>query len=135
MTAFGKLTAAAILTFGLAGGAWAQEMTLEGAKVLITTLPGIENCQAPEETPVIPDGKTATEAELTAAIEAFKAFMAASEAYRNCLDGTAQALGDSMTEQLNQAVTMVYNANADEVESLGAKVNEQIRAYNAVHAE
>jgi|GEM_PF-3475357 len=115
------------------GAVAAQEMTIEGAKVLLSTVPGTEGCAKPSAAPVIPDGSKVSEQGIKDAISAFQTYMADSETYRLCLDKVASDAGDSLTDQQNQAVTMVYDDNAAGVEALGAKMNEQIRAYNAAH--
>ncbi len=135
MKAFHMLAAAAgTFIMGISALA-AQEMTIEGAKVLLSTVPGVSDCTAPQAAPVIPDGSTVTEQGIKDAIGAFQTYMADSESYRICLDAVASDAGDSLTDQQNQAVTMVYDDNAAGVEALGADMNAQIRAYNAANPE
>lgn len=133
MKAFHMLAAAAGTIILGTSAVVAQEMTVEGAQVLLSTVPGVSDCNKPQSAPVIPDGATASEQELKDAIGVFQTYMADSETYRMCLDAVASDAGDSLTDQQNQAVTMVYDDNAAGVEQSGANMNEQIRAFNAAN--
>ena len=109
---------------------FAQEMTLAGAQALLTEVSGSSECSEPAAPAGFPDGATSTEDEMMAAIGNFKTYAADSENFRMCLDAAAQNMGEGLTEQHNQAVTLVFNANANKVEALSAEMNEQIRAFN-----
>ena len=109
--------------------AMAQEMTLAGARALLSEVPGAMDCNEPSA-PVIPSGATTPEPQMLSAIDAFKQYDAASNEYRNCLDAAALNMGAAKTDQHDQAITLVYDANASKVEALGAQVNEEIRAFN-----
>lgn len=112
-----------------AQAAMAQEMTLAGAQALLSEIPGAMDCKEPSA-PVIPSGATTPEPQMLSAIDAFKQFDTSSNDFRNCLDAAALNMGDALTDQHNQAITLVYDANASKVEALGAQVNEEIRAFN-----
>ena len=134
MKTFLMLTAAIIVALGF-GAVQAQEMTLEGARVLLTEVAGTSDCQEPTNVPPIPDGTTSTEPEMLAAIAAFQDYEAASEEYRDCLDAAAQDASGNITDQQNQAVSIVHDANATQIETLGEQVNEQIRAFNIANPD
>jgi len=111
----------------------AQEMTLAGAQVLMSTIPGMTDCTTPGAAPVIPDGATVAEEAIMGAIGEFQTHMTDSETYRTCLLSVATEAGDSITDQQNLAVTMVHDDNAEKIEILGAAMNEEIRAYNVAN--
>ncbi len=134
MKTFFMLTVAASVALGL-GAVQAQEITLEGALVLLTEVPGTSKCQEPSNVPNIPDGATSTEEEMLNAIAAFQDFQAVSEGYRDCLNEAAQDASGNITEQQNQAVTIVYDANVEVIESIGEQVNAQIRAFNVANPD
>lgn len=134
MRTFLMLTAAASVALGL-GAVQAQEMTLEGARVLLTEVPGASDCQEPTNVPSIPDGATSTEPEMLDAIAAFQDYQAVSEEYRDCLNEAAQDASGNITDQQNQAVTIVYDANVAQIETLGEQVNAQIRAFNVANPD
>jgi hypothetical protein len=55
-------------------------------------------CTYPPEIEV-PDGRTATEAQMREANKAIKDYMAAVDSYLACLDDEEKALGDAVTEE------------------------------------
>ncbi len=79
----------------------------------------------------VPDGKTATEAELVAAQSVVKQYMANVESYLVCIDEEAKALGPEITEDQIRIRDMRHNAAVDEMERLAADFNAQIRAFRA----
>ena len=129
MKKFLMITAAAGM---MASAASAQDMTLAGAQALLSEVPGASSCNAPTA-PAVPDGASVSEAEILAAIDVFKTYQGDAQAYRDCLDAAASNMGDGLTEQHNQAVTIVYDANASEVETMGADMNAAIQAFNAAN--
>ena len=113
----------------------AQEMTLEGAKVMLTEVPGISDCTHPGSAPVVPDGATATEGDMNGAIEAYNAWAGRIETYQGCIDDKAKAAGDALTEEQDQAVTMVYDSFVDEQQVFADAFNEQIGILNEANPE
>jgi hypothetical protein len=88
-------------------------------------------CNYPAEVPV-PDGKTATEAEMNAAGQAVKQYMAEMEAYLACLDAEHAALPpEQQTPEAKSLTVKRHNAAVDSMESLAARFNEQVRAYKS----
>jgi len=86
-----------------------------------------------EDTPSIPDGKTASEAEMGAAQQAVKAFMASSNAYLACLDEEGKAAGSGEAKAMKIARNKAYNAAVDEMNSVAGKFNSAIKAYKSAH--
>ena len=87
------------------------------------------NCNFPAGVK-IPDGSTATEAELVATQGAVKQYMLAVEAYLTCLEGESNALGPDITEDQIRVNDMKHDAAVDEMEKLAAEFNAEVRAFN-----
>jgi hypothetical protein len=91
------------------------------------------DCPYPKAPSAVPDGKTASEAEMVAAMQAFKAYNDEVNAFGVCLDqetktkstGTAQLL------QLKTLQAKKHNAAVDELQSKAKLFNEQVRIYKA----
>jgi hypothetical protein len=76
-------------------------------------------CETPAMVAIPADGKTATEAEMLAAQAQVKAYVAAMNDYVACI----KAL-----------MITRHNAAVNEIESVAAAFNEQIKAYRAANA-
>ncbi len=133
-----KLLIATVSTIALSGAALAEEeaavtMTLEGAKAALTEIPAVNNCTAPAgEMPTdVPAGATSTEEQMMEYIGRFKAYDAEAGEYMTCLDNVKVNLGDGATPTQLQAITMVQNSVSPE--EIGAKLNEEIQAFNAAN--
>lgn len=87
------------------------------------------NCNFPANVE-IPDGSTATEAELIATQSTVKQYMAAVETYLACLEEETNALGPDITEDQIRVHDMKHNAAVDEMEKLASAFNAEIRAFN-----
>ena len=94
-------------------------------------------CVYPPAPTALPDGKTATEAEMMAGMQAVKAYDKAVNEYLSCLDAEKQqrleAMGpDAPKEQIRQINAIHskrYNAAVSELEQRAAQFNEQVRIY------
>ena len=94
-------------------------------------------CTYPQAPAALPNGKTATEAEMVAGMQAVKAYDKAVNEYLACLDNEKQATITSMgadapkdqLEQINSIHNKKYNAAVQELEQRAANFNEQVRAY------
>jgi hypothetical protein len=86
------------------------------------------NCDFPGSVEV-PDGGTASEAELVASQAAIKQYMASAEEYIACLDAEAEAIGPEITEDQVRIRDMRHDSAVDEMEKLAAEFNAQVRAY------
>ena len=114
-------------------------MILTGSCMAIALASGqalAEDCEKPER-PVIPDGSTATEAELVEA----QGFFAKNEAYRNCLDEKINSLKASHEDapdeekaaiaKMHESMTSAYNAAVDAEHDVGEEFNAAVRAFKA----
>ena len=85
------------------------------------------DCAMPTE-PELPDGASASQADMVEAQKGVKAFIAAGEEYIACL--TALEAGTEDAEQ-KLAVVAAHNQMVDSMEQVAARFNEQIRAFRA----
>jgi hypothetical protein len=90
--------------------------------------PAAAECTYPPEV-TIPDGGSATEADMKAANAAVKDYMAAVEAYLACLDEEEKALGDSVTAEQKSVHTARHNAAVDALNAVAARYNEQVQLF------
>ncbi|MDG1462644.1 MAG: hypothetical protein P8R04_03665 [Gammaproteobacteria bacterium] len=95
---------------------------------LLVSLAANANCDFPASLEV-PDGNTASEAELVASQAAIKQYMASAEEYVACLDAEAEAIGPEITEDQVRIRDMKHDAAVDEMEKLAAEFNAQVRAF------
>lgn len=110
---------------------------LIAAIVLTATLAGLATsaqaeCAFPKAPASIPDGKTASEQEMVAAMNAFKAYNAEVTAFGNCLDEEVSSkAGSAQLMQLKTMKTKKLNAAVEELETKAKLFNEQVRAFKA----
>ncbi|MET0659499.1 MAG: hypothetical protein ABW110_15235 [Steroidobacteraceae bacterium] len=94
-------------------------------------------CVYPQAPAALPDGKTATEAEMVEGMKTVKAYDKAVNDYLACLDNEKQSTLSSMgpdapkeqVQQINSIHSKKYNAAVQELEQRAANFNEQVRAY------
>ena len=80
----------------------------------------------------IPDGKTATQEEITAASAGVKKYLGDLETYAACIDAEAVALPvEQQTEEAKALHVKRYNAAVDAMEAAAASFNAQLRAFKA----
>jgi hypothetical protein len=88
-------------------------------------------CEYPADVK-IPDGKKATEDEISAASSAVKTYLGEMDAYMTCLDADAAALPvEQQTPEAKALHVKRYNAAVDAMEVTAGKFNEQLRAFKA----
>jgi len=90
-------------------------------------------CPFPKAPATIPDGKTASEAEMLAAMNAFKTYNEQVNAFGGCLDQESHDKS-TPTAQLMQLKTMQsrkLNAAVDELKEKAKAFNEQVRIYKS----
>lgn len=91
------------------------------------------DCAFPKAPDTIPDGRTATEAEMIAAMQAFKAYNDAVNAFGECLEEEtkSKAAGTAQLMQLKTMQAKKHNAAIDELQSKAKLFNEQVRVFKA----
>jgi hypothetical protein len=88
------------------------------------------DCAFPKAPTSIPDGKTATEEQMLAAMNAFKAYNEEVKGYAKCLeDESKNKVGGSM--QLKAMQTKKLNAAMEELQANAKLFNEEVRIYKA----
>jgi len=105
------------------------------------TLAGTANaeCVYPDTPDTIPDGNTASQDQMVAAMQSLKDYDAAINAYLSCLEMETQARiedgGEELTEeQVNQIRAIQvkkHNAAVEALESRASQFNEQVRIFKA----
>lgn len=95
--------------------------------------PAQAECIFPKAPSTIPDGKTATEQEMVAAMTAFKTYNAEVTAFGACLDEEVnnKATASAQLMQLKTMKTKKLNAAIDELEAKAKQFNEQVRIFKA----
>jgi hypothetical protein len=90
-------------------------------------------CAFPKAPATIPDGKTASEAEMIAAMQAFKAYNDEVNAFGACLEEEtkSKAAGTAQLMQLKTMQTKKHNAAIDELQTKAKLFNEQVRVFKA----
>lgn len=96
-------------------------------------------CVYPKSPSGMPDGRTATEAEMLDGMKAVKTYNNEVTAYLNCLDMEMQARIDAAgaeapADQIAQIKSMQakrHNAAVEELEAHAARFNEQVKAFKA----
>ncbi len=134
MNKFFMTAAVGATCFGIVSAS-AQELTLEGAKVILTEVPGISECTAPGVAPTVPDGTTATEDQMNGVVSDYNSWGERITAYQDCINDAAQAAGDALTPEQDQAVTMVYDSFVGEQEVFVEAYNAQAAAHTEANPE
>jgi len=90
-------------------------------------------CAYPKAPATIPDGKTASETEMVAAMNAFKAYDADVKSFGACLDQETKekSAGTAQLMQLKTMQSKKLNAAVDELQSKAKEFNEQVRVFKA----
>ena len=90
-------------------------------------------CAFPKAPATIPDGKTASEPEMVAAMQAFKAYNDEVNAFGACLEEEtkSKAAGTAQLMQLKTMQTKKHNAAIDELQAKAKLFNEQVRVFKS----
>jgi hypothetical protein len=110
------------------------------AAIALCAAPVHAACTYPTAPAAIPDGATATLAEMVAAQKAVKQFDEEINAYTACikLEESAQLKGDKLTADQKKAIeaqqAQKNNAAVDQDQALADRFNEQIRIFKAKSA-
>jgi hypothetical protein len=91
------------------------------------------DCTYPKAPTLIPDGKSASEAEMLEAMKSFKAYNDEVTAFTGCLDQEtkSKASGTAQLMQLKTLQMKKHNAAVDELQTKAKLFNEQVRLYKA----
>ena len=88
-------------------------------------------CAFPKAPASIPDGKTASEPEMVAAMQAFKTYNEEVNAFGACLEEEtkSKAAGTAQLMQLKTMQTKKHNAAIEELQAKAKLFNEQVRVF------
>jgi hypothetical protein len=103
------------------------------AFALACSLSAHAECVFPKAPATIPDGKTATEPEMIAAMQAFKTYNEEVNAFGACLEEETKtkAAGTAQLMQLKTMQAKKHNAAIDELQAKAKLFNEQVRIFKA----
>jgi hypothetical protein len=106
---------------------------LVAAMAFMFTCSAHADCAFPKAPATIPDGKTATEEQMIAAMNAFKAYNDEVTAYGKCLEAETKekAAGTAQLMQLKTMQTKKLNAAVEELQAKAKLFNEQVRIFKA----
>lgn len=104
-----------------------------GALALALTAEVRAECPFPQPPQSVPDGRTASEPEMLAAMQAFKEYNDAVTAYGDCLEEETKrrAAGTAQLLQLKTMQAKKHNAALDELQAKARAFNEQVRLFKA----
>jgi predicted outer membrane protein len=90
-------------------------------------------CAFPKAPATIPDGKTASEAEMLAAMQAFKAYNEEVNSFGSCLDAETKekSAGTGQLMQLKTMQAKKLNAAISELQAKAKDFNEQVRIFKS----
>ena len=89
-------------------------------------LPALADCTAPVAPTKVPDGTTAAEADMVAAMQTLKRYDADVNTYVKCLEFEAKQNRLSRDEQARK-----HNAAMDSLTQTAAKFNEQVKVFKS----
>lgn len=93
-------------------------------------------CVYPKSPEAVPNGSTASEQEMVAAVGQFKQYNSDVEAYLKCLDDeTAERVKEAGSSgtilQIKAMQSKKHNSAVDELQAAAAKFNAQVRVYKS----
>jgi len=100
---------------------------------LVVSCSAHADCAFPKAPAAIPDGKTASEQDMVAAMAAFKTYNEEVNAFGQCLEQETKdkAAGTAQLMQLKTMQTKKLNAAVAELQSKAKLFNEQVRIFKA----
>ncbi len=85
-------------------------------------------CKYPKQ-PEIPNGRTATEAELLEAQGRMKAYLAVGDEYISCIAKVEQSWGDKASDEQKAIIVLFNNKVVDDMQAVADLFNAAVRAY------
>ena len=92
-----------------------------------------QTCEYPEEV-AVPDGSVASKEEMLTGKAGVQTYMAAMQEYLDCIETETNAAGEEPTDEEKKILVSRHNAAVDEMETLAAAFNKQLRAYNSANS-
>jgi hypothetical protein len=88
----------------------------------------IAHCRYPEP-PMVPDGATATEAEMGQSGADVREYVAGMESSLECLLAVEESMGEEITEEQQATLVAVYNNGIDQMNAIVNEYNAQVKVY------
>jgi hypothetical protein len=85
-------------------------------------------CKYPKQ-PEIPNGRTATEAELIAAQKKMKAYIAEGDDYIACIGKVEESWGEEASDEQKAIIVLFNNKVVDDMQAVADLFNSAVRAY------
>ena len=85
-------------------------------------------CQYPKQ-PEIPNGRTASEAELIEAQGNMKAYMSEGDEYIACITSVEESWGDDASDEQRAIIVLFNNKVVDDMQAVADLFNSAVRAY------
>ena len=89
----------------------------------------LEQCGKLPATPTLPNGNTATEQDLVAAMKSVKAYQASVAEYRPCLDQISSGLTAEEDQAKKTLLVSLHNRTVDDETQVGDLFNSAVRAF------
>lgn len=105
-------------------------LVLFAALAVSPAMAGTERCQEPYG-PVVPDGNTATQAEMRTAKAEVLTFIEDSDTFQSCLIRVMDDPKEKVEEPQKRAIMKDIEANQREKEAVAAAFNAALKAYKA----
>jgi hypothetical protein len=112
-----------------------RKLLIAGAMLLLAGKVGaagldISQCEFPEP-PVVPDGQTATEEEMTRAGVDVREYVGGVQGALECLAAAERASADEITQEQQAELVGLYNSGVDQMNEVAEEYNTQVREYLA----
>lgn len=104
------------------------------AAAILASFSAAAQCERPTE-PIIPNGTSATKAEIASAFKAVKQFQADLSIFRGCLDREQLAYGDALPPDIFHVIRQRYDSSVDSEEAVADEFNIQYKAYKAANPQ
>jgi hypothetical protein len=90
----------------------------------------VSRCKMPEP-PAVPDGQTASEAEMGEASTDVREYIVGVQSSLECLAQVEQSMGEEISEEQSGVLVTLYNAGVDQMEAVAENYNAQVREFKA----
>ena len=120
-----SLLVCSLITLGLATGLHAQSGETDPTAARVT-----DKCTFPQQ-PAIPDGDTATEAELIEAREKMMTYLEEGQAFNDCLHEVEATWTEEEKKEKSPYIVQFHNRMVDNMHEVAELFNTALRAFKA----
>ena len=106
-----------------------MRLLVAGIPLLAMLASGVEAACSKDAAPVIPDGKSASEADMGAAQAAVKAYISSANAFLACVQKEIDSGATAKAEKA--ALNKQYNTTVDEMNGVAGQFNASIKAFKS----